>query len=200
MHQSYELDLRNLMDAHYGVGKWTQRTGIGIGTDIGPALTDGLTTLRANFKRGIIKIPPGSWLMTTAPDKSLVSGNYFIGAGSLASEIIYNNNAGAAFYFSGDSGHDGGGIKGVSLLLESGLGNTNAYGILLKGDATYQPDQMMFEDIYMSSVGASSFWFDCFHADGSARIHPQGIRIANLTMCEFFNSHNIPLYLSNVVG
>lgn len=197
---SYALDLRDLMDAHYGVGHWTQRTGVGVGSDIGPALTDGLQYLRQKFGRGKILIPPGQWLMTNAPVPADMTGHYIEGAGSMASWVVYNNASGAAFYFSAAGGYDGGGIRGLAIMLESGLGNTNSYGILLQGSAIYQPDQMEFEDIYMSSVGASSFWWDNFHIDGSARAHPQGCRIGTLTNVQLFNSHNVPLYISNAVG
>ena len=198
---SYELDLRDLLDARYSLAGgpgWTQRMGIGTGTDIGPALSDGLAALRGQFGAGTIKIPPGSWLMNSGPAPLGRIG--IEGAGSMASEIVYNNLAGAAFNYDGGGGFDGGGIRGLGLMLEEGLGMSNAYGILLQGNSTYQPDQMMFEDIYMSSIGASSYWWDGFHADGTARTHPQGIRIASLKQVEIFNCHNVPLYLSNVVG
>jgi hypothetical protein len=196
---AFELDLRDLMDAHYGA-KWTQRTGVGQGSDIGPALTDGLKTLRTNFGRGKILIPPGSWLMTKPPSPDDLSGHVIEGCGSMASKVIYNSANGVAFRFNGAGGYTGGGIRGLGILLESGLGNTNAYGIAMIGNATYQQDQTFFEDIYMTSIGANSFWWDGFHVDGSARSHPQGCRIGTMTQVEVFNCHNVGIYLANVVG
>jgi hypothetical protein len=85
------------------------------------------------------------------------------------------------------------------LLLESGLGNTNALGILLQGDSVYQPDQMEFDDIYMSAVGGLSHWFTGFEAYGNARTAPQGIRVASINNVQVFNCRNAGVYLSNVV-
>lgn len=198
-HDPYERDLRDCMDMHYGVGMWTQRTAIGVGNDIGPAMDACLTLIRAQFGRGIIKIPPGGWLMTTAPNPSLLSGNYIIGAGSQASSVVYNNAGGAAFQFTAAGGYSGGGVKGIALLLESGLGDTGSYGIILRGDATFQPDQTSFEDIYMSAIGGSSFWYDGFHANGYLRSSPQGIRVATLTNVQVFNCRNVGIYMQNVV-
>jgi len=196
----YELELSDLMDARYGAGNWTERTGIGIGTDIGPAIADGVALLRSTTStgRGKIKIGSARWLMNTSPGD--LSGINLEGVESMASVIVYNNAAGAALLWSGLGGYTGGGARGLGLMLESGLGNTGAYGIFLQGNATFQPDQTEWDEIYMSSIGATSFWYDGFHADGSARSSPQGIRIATMREVEIFNCRNVPLYLSNVVG
>lgn len=198
MQTPYALDLRDLMDSHYGVGCWTERSAVGAGSDIGPAMAAGVVTLRASFGRGIIRIPPGNWLMNTSPGD--VSGIYFEGAGSMASKIIFNNAKGTAFNFTGLGGFTGGGIRHLGIMLESGFGNTSSYGILMRGDATFQPDQTNFHDIYMSSIGASSFWWDGFHADGSARSTPQGIRICHISMVEIFDCCNLGFYGANLVG
>ncbi len=195
---SYGLDLCDLMDSRYSAGGWTQRIGVGVGTDIGPAIADGVANLRVlPGGRGKILIPPGTWLMTTSPGD--LSGVYLEGMGSMASVIAYNNTVGGALPWRGSNGFTGGGARGIGLLLESGLGNTNAYGILLQGTATYQPDQMEFNDIYMSAIGGNSYWWDCFHADGSARAHPQGVRVATLNNVQLFNAHNIGFYGANLV-
>lgn len=201
--QAYELDLRDCLDEQ-GSG-WTQRTGVGQGTDIGPALTWGLQSLRKSFGWGKIKIPPGLWLMTTPPSPDDLSGMSIEGLQSMASKIVFNNAAGVAFYFSGANGYDGGGLRGLGILLESGLGDTNSYGILLRGDSRYQPDQMEFNDIYMSSVGGGSYWWDNFHVDGTARVQnealgiPQGCRVGTLDNIQLFCARNVGLYLRNVV-
>lgn len=196
---AYELDLRDLMDAYYGIGSWTQRTGIGIGTDIGPAISDGCIALRSQFGRGKIVIPPGDWLMVNPPSQNVLSGHLIEGIGSQASKVIYNNNSGVAFQFSGDSGYTGGGVKGLGILLESGLGNTNAYAIAMQGNATYQQDQTSFDDLYISAVGGSSYWWEAFHADGSARSSPQGCRVSDIRNMQVFNCRNIGIYLANAV-
>jgi hypothetical protein len=201
-----ELSLPSLMDARYGAGNWSQRTAPGNGTDIGPALEDGFTTLRANGGRGIIKIPSGSWQLTFPPNPNLVSGNYIIGEGSMASKVYFNSNSGAAFYWNSAGGYSGGGMKGVAILLEPNLGDTNAYAILVQGDATYQPDQMSFEDLYISatqnSCGAPStpsYWYNPVQFYGNARTSPQGIRGATLKNIQVFCGRNLGVYMSNVV-
>lgn len=195
----FALDLRDLMDARYGAGSWSYRTAIGVGTDIGPAIADGVATLRATMplQRGKILIPPGQFLMCTSPGD--LSGISIEGVGSQGSVIVYNSNANAAFSWSGASGHTGGGARGIGLLLESGLGSTNAFGILLQGNATFQPDQTEWEDIYLSAIGGSSFWWDGFHADGSARSAPQGVRVSTIKNLQIFNCHNIGFYGANLV-
>jgi len=193
------LDLRDLMDGHYGPNQWTERTGVGQGSDIGPALTDGLKTLRATFGRGKILIPPGSWLMTQAPAAADLSGHVIEGVGSQASVIVYNNAGGAAFWWSGAGGYSGGGMHGIGLMLEQGFGQSSAYGIIMKGDATCQPDMMRFSDIYMSAVGAQSYWWENIHIDGSARSSPQGVRESSFDMVHVFNAHNLGMYIANGV-
>jgi hypothetical protein len=192
-------DLRECMDAQYGVGGWTKRTGVGSGSDIGPALTKCLTDIRAIFGRGKITIPPGQWLMTNAPSSALLSGNVIEGLGSQASIIVFNNAKGVAFHFSGANGYTGGGMRGIGLLLESGLGNTNSYGIYLVGDSKSQPDQMEFNDIYLSAVGGSSYWWEGLHAIGTARTSPQGIRVVIINNMQIFNCRNVGAYISNAV-
>jgi hypothetical protein len=52
----------------------------------------------------------------------------------------------------------------------------------------------------MSAIGGSSFWWDGFHVDGTARVPPAaiGCRVATLTNVQVFNCHNINFYLSGV--
>lgn len=200
MSQQSELWLSDLMDQQYGAGQWTQRTGVGQGTDIGPALQLGLQALRVQGSgRGKIKIDSGGWLMTIPPGPALLSGNYLEGEGSQASVIFYNQPSSAAFWFSGAGGYTGGGLRGLGVVLERGMGASNAYGILLQGDAVFQPDQTEFEDIYLTAQN-NDYWFTGFEAYGNARVSPQGIRIAKLENVQVFNCRNAGFYLSNVVG
>src|SRR6185369_16841938 len=195
----YVLDLRDLMNARYGVGGWTGRTGIGVGTDIGPAICDGLTALRANFSGGIIDIPPGVWLLNTPIPANLLSGSIIRGLHSQASIIVFNNPGNAAFSFNGSGGATGGGMRGLAILLESGLGNTNSYAIILNGDSVHQQDQTEWNDLYISAWGGSSYWWDGFHADGVARTSPLGVRVATLNNVQVFNTRNAPFYLKTTV-
>lgn len=200
MNDPYILDLRDLMDNVYGAGQWVHRTAPGNGSDIGPALAAGLTGLRAKFGRGKILIPPGTWELTNPPTGDLLSGNTLEGVSSQASIIFYNKGTGAALSFTGNGGYTGGGLKHLGLLLEPGFGQSSAYAVLLRGNATYQPDQTMFEDLYITASNSGSYWWDGFHADGSARAYPQGIRIVDLRNIQIFNCHNTSGYFSNCVG
>lgn len=192
------VNLTDFLNRRHGVGGWTQRTGVGAGTDIGPALVDMCTYLRTNFGRGVIWIPPGEWLMTTTPSAAQWSGMQIWGAGSQASAVVYNSNGGTAFNFSAAGGWTGGGIQGLAITLESGFPASNAVAISLQGDTTQQPDQMTFKDLYITSKNAS-YWYSGFVAFGNARTSPQGIRIAHLENLQIFRCSNAGMYLSNVV-
>lgn len=194
----YVADLAAFMTSHYGVG-WTQRSGVGLGTDIGPALMDACAFLRANYGRGIISITPGSWLMSTALTPEELSGHTIVGVGSQGSKVIWNSDGGIPFHWSGANGYTGGGMRGVGILLEDGHPNSTAYGILAQGDAIYQPDQMMFEDIYLTALG-NSYWFNGFQIYGNARTSPQGVRIGDITNLQIFRCRNAGFYGSNMVG
>ncbi len=193
------LDLRDLMDARYGVGSWTQRTGVGAGSDIGLAICDGLTTLKSNFYGGTIFVPPGVWLMNTPIPATLLSGSKIKGLHSQASIIVFNNAWNAAFSFNGNGGATGGGMSGLGILLESGLGLSSSYAILLNGDSVHQQDQTEWDDLYISAWGGSSYWWDGFHADGVARTSPLGVRVATLNNVQVFNCRNASFYLKTVV-
>jgi hypothetical protein len=190
--------LTDCMDYHYGAGNWTKRTGVGQGSDIGPALTDCLTAIRGSTGRGRILVNPGVWLMTNPPTTSLLSGNQIEGFGSQSSKVVYNQSGGIAFYFSGSNGFTGGGIRGLGILLEQGMGDSTAYAIALIGNSQYQPDQSLWEDLYISALG-ESYWWETFHVDGTARTVPQGVRVGSMHNVQLFRSHNVGLYLANVV-
>lgn len=192
------VSLTDFMTSHYGCTTWTQRTGIGLGTDIGPALIDALTYLRTTYGRGKVIIPPGTWLMSTAPTADQYSGNQIEGFGSQASKIVWNSNTGCPFSFSGNGGYTGGSLKGIGLMLESGFPSSTATAITMQGNATYQPDQMEFSDLYVSAIG-TSLWYNGFYANGSARTSPQGIRVCNISNVQVFCCSNTGWYINNAV-
>lgn len=194
----YQFDLRDLMDAHYGVGNWTERTAPHVGTDIGPALQDGKNQIYATMKNrgGIINIPSGNWLMITPPDD--LSGINLIGVGATLSVIVFDNASGVALNYTGGSSN-GNSIVGIGLLLETGLGDTISYGIMMRGNAQFQPDNMTIYDVYMSSIGGTSYWWDGIHIDGSARTTPQGIRVTDIQKVSVFVCRNLGILLSDVV-
>jgi hypothetical protein len=217
---SSTLHLSNLMDAHYGVGQWKERTAPGNGTDIGPALTDGLNKLRASFlKGGKIHIPPGAWQLVNPPPGDLMSGCTIKGDTCQSSLIFYNKGTGAAFTFTGNNLKTGGRLKHLGIILEPGFGRSNAYAVMLRGNATYQPDQMEFDQLYITCQDKGSYWYEGFHCNGSERegFHcndserkaanaagkpkkPQGIRGTTLRNVQVFNCHNAAGYFANCVN
>ncbi len=200
---AYELDLRDLLDAYYGPGAWLQRSmSPHSGSDIVPAVNAGLQTLRTQFHEGgVIKVPPGLWRMRSGFNPAVLSSVRFEGVHSMASKLVYDCASGSPFYYNGAGGINGGGLKGLSILLEDTLGDSNAYGVMLKGDATYQPDQMMFEDLYITSVSGGSYWWDGFHVDGSARVPPlaEGCRVLDLHNVQIFRCRNLGLYMARAI-
>lgn len=159
---AYEVDIRTFMNARYGIGGWTNWSGVGTGTDIGPAVNDALQYVKQYFGRGIIRIPSGSWVVRTPIDGSYLSGNFIVGEGAPGTNVVYAINSGACFNFTavnlnelnpygnyGVGAGGGGGIKDMVIALEAGLtgtdlgsGNvgTNAYAILVQGSSVVDPN------------------------------------------------------------
>ena len=192
-------DLRDFMDARHGVGGWAYRTGVGVGTDCGPAMSDALQALRSRYGRGVLFVPPtGSFRLATAPAAADYSGNIVRGAGTFASQIVYDNTTGVAFNFSGASGFTGGGVESLNLQLEDGYAASTATAFNLSGDATNQPDNCNFEHLYVTAIGAS-FWQSLFLAIGTARTAPQGVRVLTMKDLQLFTSHTNGVQLYNVV-
>ena len=193
-------DLREGLDAVYGAGAWTQRTGIGTGSDIGAALTYVLTNSPAGVP---VHIPPGVWLMSTAPSAALLAGRHIFGTGSQNSKVVWNSASGTPFNFTGHLGNTGGGITGLGIILEQNLGDTTAVAITLAGDATHQPDQIHFEDLYITAMGptgaGSSYWNTCISANGTARTVTQGIRVGTMKNIQCFRAHGLGALFWNTV-
>lgn len=194
------ISLSSCMNAQYGVGNWTKYTTQGTGTDIEPAIVSCLATIKTNYGRGAIWIDPGGiWAIKTGIPAASLSGNYILGAGSQASEVVYQSATGNAFAWSGDVGHTGGGIRGIGIFLDSGLGTTSANGIQLVGNSTYQADQWELDDVYMSAIAGSSYWHEGIQIDGSARTAPQGTRVGSINNLQIFNCAVAGFYGKNLV-
>jgi hypothetical protein len=206
-----ELNLRDLMDAYYGSGNWSERTynTPGSGTDIKAAIEAGLTTINSSPGQfGVIKVPAGNWQLDSGINPDKLSGNYIIGEGSVASTIYFDNDTGAAFHWRHRAG---GGMKGIRILLEPGKGDSTAYAILaqgttLSGPVYVQPDQMVFEDIWINTTkdscgtgGDTSYWYIPVQFDGSGRTSPQGVRGATLKNFQISCARQAGIYLTNVV-
>jgi C1q domain len=205
------VNLVDFMNARYGANGWSYRTGVGVGTDAGPAINDALQYIRTNFSRGTLLIPPtGIFLINTPINATLLAGNNILGYGSQASKVVYNVNNSTAFNFTGAGGFTGGGIKGLGIFLEAGIGTnfatrksystTNA--INLQGDTSFQPDQMVFSDLYVSAISAAgydtSYWNNGLQIYG-VRVSPQGIRVGQWDNIQLFNNYNAGIYIYNGV-
>lgn len=193
-------DLRDFLDARYGFGGWSYRTGVGLGTDCQLAAHDALDALRVRYGRGKLLIPPtGSFRFTAGLDAAKLSGHVVEGLGSQATILYFDAGSGALFPFSGAGGYTGGGLRGLGVLLEDGRPTSNAVAIRLDGDASFQQDQSTFEDLYISAVG-SSYWYDLLVAAGTERTSPQGIRIVTLKNIQLFRGRNSAAQFYNCVG
>ena len=211
LQQNATVNLVDFMNARYGANAWSYRTGVGIGTDAGPAINDALQYIRTNFSRGTLLIPPtGIFLINTPINATLLAGNNILGYGSQASKVVYNVNNSTAFNFTGSGGFTGGGIKGLGILLEAGIGTNFATGkrysttnaINLQGDTSFQPDQMVFSDLYVSAISAAgydtSYWNNGLQIYG-VRVSPQGIRVGQWDNIQLFNNYNAGIYIYNGV-
>lgn len=184
--------LSSVMDEVYGPGQWTQRTTEHSGTDIAPAIK------RAISGFGEVCIDRGAWSLKTPLSADQLSGAVVRGVSSQASRVFYQRPDGAAFSFSGAGGRTGGGLHGLAILLEDGYGPSSAVAVHLAGDSQFQPDQMMFSDLYITAVG-SSYWWAGFYVHGNARTAPKGIRVGSVNNVQVFRAHGLGFWLSNIV-
>jgi hypothetical protein len=195
-----QIDLRAGMDAIYGAGLWTERTAVGVGSDIGPALEHLMDNSPA---RTPIYMPPGSWRYVNDVDPAKLAGRRILGVGSQGSRIVYGSTTGSPFHFNGSAGLTGGGLFGLTLQLEEGLGDTAVIAIRLEGDATNQADQMEFDDLYVTALGpagaGASHWQSAFLANGTARQSPQGVRVVTMNNLQLFRCHGAGMFISNGV-
>lgn len=195
-------NLKDQMDSHYGVGGWSQYTGAGTGTDIGPALSECITAFATSAgKRGTIFVPSGAvgaWVLTTAGID--FSGVYIQGQGSQGSVIVFRPSvpATSAFLWSGAAGFSGGGILGIGIALDSTVGAYTGTAILLQGNASFQPGQIQINDIYCTVVGGST-WGSGLVIDGVASTSPQGIRGVYISDVQLFSNTVHGVFLRNAV-
>jgi len=192
-------ELVSFMNSHYGAGNWTQRLGPHAGTDIGPALSDALTVIKNTTGRGTVHIPAGNWYYKTAVPSSLLNGCKLRGDGAQATIVTYDNASGVAFFWNGANGFSGGGISGMTIELENGLGSTTATAIALIGNAAYQPDNFQIEDIYTTSYLSTDYWFTGVQIDGTTRTGIQGIRVGTIKNLQIFQCQNLAFYGANLV-
>lgn len=190
-------DLRDFLPSGF-----TERTGVGTGTDVRPYIEPACDAIRARYStgRGRLLMPNGTWLLNAALDPAKVSGvSIESEGGSQACRWVYNNASGTAIRFSAASAYTGGGLHGIACLLEDGIGNSNAEFLRLEGDATNMPDQFRFSDLYITALG-SSYWFNALVMNGIPRTSPQGIRLVDARNIQLFRSRNAAGQFYNPVG
>ncbi len=198
--RSATADLRDFLDARHGVGGWSYRTGVGLGTDIQPAVHDALDAIRARYSRGKLLIPPtGLFRVASLFDPGKMSGIVMEGLGSQASKFVVDVNAGTLFNFTGAAGFTGGGVRGIGGFLEDGHPTSNAEIMRLDGDGTGQPDQFVVEDLYFSRIG-TSFWANGLVLNGMDRTSPQGTRIGTIRNFQIFCCRISGIGIYNAVG
>lgn len=198
------LELTDAMDAVYGAGQWWGRLQGGhLGTDIGPAIDWACGQFKAGAGRGVLHIEAGAWVLKAPPDPVKLAGIVLEGDGSQASQLVYGRSAGAAISLTGANGFTGGGLKGLGILLDAGIGDSTAYGVLMQGNAVSQPDSVIIEDLFIDTLDANTFWYTGFQMWGNARDGAsglaQGIRVTDLRDITIFRCRNVGAYISGVV-
>lgn len=194
-------DLRDFLDAQNGVGGWTYRSAPGVGTDCRVALENALVALRNRYGYGRVRIAGnGLFRFASQIDSEKLKGMFIEGDNQNSAQLVFDFDSGVAFNYTGAGGYTGGGLRNITMYIESGHPTSTLYGINMAGNSVDQPDGMVFEHVRMTSLSpASSFWYICLQADGSARTAPQGIRIASLNDVQLFCARNVGAIFTNCV-
>ena len=155
------------------------------------ANTDAAPAINHAFQNGVYRVikNPGQHRIASQVN---AGGRQIEGFGLMCSWKI-DMSSGVAFQYSAP----GGGMKGCSLHLAV-PGDTLTYGINLSGDATTQPDQTTFEDLYITSQSGGYYW-TAMQINGLARQTPIGVRVVTLRNIQCFNSRNYGLTVLNGV-
>jgi hypothetical protein len=172
----------------------------GNGTDMQPAAIAALTAINSRYGgRGELFIPPGAWRFASGIPGSVLKGNRVIGAGALTSNIFFDNVNDSLFWWTAAGGFTGGGAKGLGIYIITGGTTGTSIAIHMEGDATFQPSQMVFHDLYITSLNGA-YWWNGFVANGRAKnTGAQGIRVLTASMVQVFTCRNAGIYLDNVI-
>lgn len=193
-------DLRDFLDMQYGVGGWTYRTAAHNGSDCTTAMNTALAAVRTRYGYGSVRVNgAGIFKFASGIDPTALRGMNIIGENPSSSQMVFDMNTGVAFNFNGSGGFNSGGLKNINVYIEDGYPASTTYGILLQGDATFQPDAMVFENLTFTRLGTTSFWYNGFICDASARTAPQGNRVCNLKNINIFTCRNIGAQFINAV-
>lgn len=193
-------DLRDFMDMQYGVGAWTFRSTAHTGSDCTTAMNTALAAVRTRYGYGSVRVVgSGTYRFASGIDPTALKGMYIVGENPSSSQMVFDMNTGVAFNFTGAGGFNSGGLKNLNVYIEDGYPTSTLYGILLQGDSTFQPDAMVFENLTFTRLGTTSFWYNGFICDASARTSPQGNRVCNLRNINLFTCRNIGAQFINAV-
>lgn len=194
-------DLRDFLDARHGVNGWTFRDGVVHGgTDCLSALHDALDALRARYSYGTLRIVGGGGMFRLGGpiDTNRLRGMLIEGTHPNDARLCFDCSAGGLFQYTGGGGFTGGGMKRIKAWLESGYPLSSVLPLVLQGDASFQPDDMTFEDCYFNTLGNSTYYAGPL-LYGNARTSPQGERVLNIRNMQVFNTRMYGGYFSNLV-
>lgn len=183
--QTSEIDLRQWTS----ITPWTSGS---TGTDIGPIIDQVADYFNESqpLKKGTIRIG-GACRIATPPTSSKIAGCKILGYGETPTQITYDNDTGFCFTFDGSNGETCGGIGDMAILLQAGVGTSSAGAIYMGGNTLHQPDQFRMKNLYITSLGATDYWYDIIKCDGTQRTSPQGIRGAIIENVQLFRgSHS----------
>ncbi len=187
-------DLRDFMDLQYP-GGWTSGAS---GSDATPAINAAQTALRSRYGRGIIRLGPFNWRLLSAPSTTDADGHMWEGIGSQGTILTLDFSAGTLWNRAAVGGYSGGGARGISIHLPNGKGLSTVTILNADGDATNQPDQTVWEDIYATAFG-DSYYFNGAQFYGVDRTSPQGIRGGTIKNWQQFRCRNAAFGFYNVV-
>lgn len=161
--------------------------------------TDCAPAIKRAFDNGCYRVIKNPGVHTIASQVN-AGGRQIEGFGLMCSWKL-DMPSGVAFQYS----VPGGGMKGCSFDLAV-PGDTLTYAINLSGDATIQPDQTTFEDLYITSTHGGFYW-TAFQINGLARnpTHDEtkgviGVRVVTLRNIQCFQSRNYGLTILNGVS
>lgn len=187
-------DLRDFLPDGYTVSSGTA----GSGTDVVSYVHNALDAIRARYGRGKLLWPPQRLRISNTIDATKLAGIMVEGWGSQASSVHYDNNAGPCFFFTGAGGYTGGGLKGLAIVIDPAHTSSTSTAVSMDGDSSFQGDQTIFEDLYITILG-SGRWYNGFFAFGNDRTSPQGIRVTTLKNIQIFGCTNLGFYGSGII-
>lgn len=152
-------------------------------TDDNQALLDAIAIAIAQGSR-LVRMPAGN--MKVSGSSIEISGVVIEGVDPNRSLILFSSNAASVIklklsgYNNGSPGYTGGGLRRLCVWASSG---NCGYGVWMQGDATYQPDEAIFEDIKVTGSGS---WDYPMFLNGGLRISGTLVGLRAVTMRNIF--------------